>query len=98
MNETTTMHITAVAPLLTQLERERQERIEAAHVAALGRTGRSATPLALCAAHHEREASRYHALRAEACAADDAAQARTCAEAEQMHATFAVACREADNS
>jgi hypothetical protein len=105
----------AVSPLLMQLERDRQERIESAQVAALDsgdaltrRIEAAAigalkcsglpveTPLAACAAWHEREATRYHVMWVEACAEDCPEQARSCADAEAMHARMAVACREAD--
>jgi hypothetical protein len=56
----------------------------------------AATPLAQCAAWHELEAARFHAMRHDACVDGDPHMARSMAEAEQMHAVFAVACREAD--
>ena len=58
----------------------------------------AATPLAQCAAWHELEAARFHAMRQDACVDGDPHMARAMAEAEQMHAGFAVACREADGS
>ena len=58
----------------------------------------AATPLAQCAAWHEMEAARHHAMRQDACVDGDPHMARSMAEAEQMHATFAVACRDADGA
>jgi len=126
----------AVAPLLTQLQRERQERIEAGkvassptpicrecgeeiiasgsgwqhkheddgHAAVPARTmmrqdaHADPSPLATCAAFHEREAARFHEFYLVAVDECHDAQAQHFAEERTRHGVWAAACREADNN
>lgn len=79
---------------LEEIELETATRINAALARSLEQFG-APSQLEQCAMWHEHEAARYHAMRQDACVDGDPAMARSMAETEQMHAGFAVACREA---